>query len=112
MITSSKRDRNFWFILGLITFLALVGFSVSIWSIGSLKYQIKYSKSLEDKLISFQKSFKDQNIIFKKSMSQLKDHNVCFKKSMSQLNSTFKIQNKKIGEHFSQVRSTVHQLAS
>ena len=112
MITSSKLDRNFWFILGLSTFLALVGCSVSIWSIGSLKYQIEYSKSLEDKLISFQKSCKDQNMVFKKSMSQLKDQNVCFQKSMSQLNSTFKRQNKNLGEHFTQVRSTVHQLAS
>ena len=95
---SSTSERSYWLILVLSTFLAVVGFSVSIWSIGSLKYQIKYSKSLEDKLISLQQSSKDQIMILKKSISQL--------------NSTFKRQNKKLGEHFSQIRSTVHQLAS
>ena len=44
------REKCFWFILGLSTFLALVGFSVSVWSISSLKYQIKNSSHLEDKI--------------------------------------------------------------
>ena len=79
MNCSSTSERSYCLIIGLSTFLAVVGFSVSIWSIGSLKYQIKYSKSLEDKLISFQKSFKDQKMFIKKSMSQLKNQNVSFK---------------------------------
>lgn len=64
MVFSSTCERSFWFILGLSTFLALVGFSVSIWSIGSLKYQIEYSKeqfSTVNKL----------NTIFKESLSKL-----------------------------------------
>ena len=64
MVFSSTREKRFWFILGLSTFLALVGFSVSIWSIGSLKYQIEYSNDVLFNLKSNQQ-------VFRKSISHL-----------------------------------------
>ena len=84
----STREKCFWFILGLSTFLALVGFSVSIWSISSLKYQIENSSHLEDKIMSIQQSCKIQNLIYEESVSQL---NLTVKRQnevISKLNST------------------------
>ena len=67
----STREKYFWFVLGLSTFLALVGFSVSIWSISSLKYQIKNSSHLVDEITSIKQSCKIQNLIYEESVSQL-----------------------------------------
>ena len=67
----STTEKRFLFILGLITFLALVAISVSIWSVGSLKYQIESSKHLENKVKSIQYSYKSQRSSCEESISQL-----------------------------------------
>ena len=94
----STREKYFWFVLGLSTFLALVGCSVSIWSVGSLKYQIEKSSHLEDKITSIQQSCKVQNLIYEESVSQL--------------NLTVKRQNRYFKEVISKVNSTVQTLKS
>ena len=94
----STREKCFWFILGLSTFLALVGFSVSIWSISSLKYQIENSSLLENKITSIQQSCKVQNLIYEESVSQL--------------NLTVERQNRYFKEVISKVNSAVQKLKS
>lgn len=67
----ATTEKRFWFILGLSSFLASVAISVSIWSIGSLKYQIESSKHLENKVISIQHSYKSQRSSCEEHISQL-----------------------------------------
>ena len=83
MRVSSTNERSFWIILGLSTFLALLGLSVSIWSIGSLKYQIKSLKDVEHKLAVSEKRFAQLN-------STVKRQDTRFKQNLSQLNTTVK----------------------
>ena len=92
MTILSTHEKCFWFILGLSTFLALVGFSVSIWSISSLKYQIENSSYIHNKIASIQQSCKVQNLIYEESVSQLnltvERQNLHFKEVISKVNST------------------------
>ena len=83
MRVSSTNERSFWIILGLSTFLALLGLSVSIWSIGSLKYQIKSLKDVEHKLAVSEKRFAQLN-------STVKRQDTSYKQNFSQLNTTVK----------------------
>ena len=90
----TTREKCFWSVLGLSTYLALVGFSVSFWSISSLKYQIENSSYLHNKIVSIQQS--------------CKIHNLIYEESVSQLNLTVKRQN----EVISKLNSTVQKLKS
>ena len=89
MNCSSTSERSYCLIIGLSTFLAVVGFSVSIWSIGSLKYQIKYSNDVQNKL--------------KLTLG-------VFEERVSQVNSTAIKQNKNFKETLLQLNTTVEQL--
>ena len=99
MTLLSTREKCFLFILGLSTFLAMVGFSVSFWSISSLKYQFENSSHLlQNKIMSIQESSKIQNSIYEENVSQL--------------NLTVERQNRYFKEVISKVNSAVQTLKS
>ena len=87
MIFLSTREKSFWFVLGLSTFLALVGCSVSIWSVGSLKYQIKHSNDVEHKLISNLAVFEER---FSQLNSTVQNQNTNFEEALLQLKTKVK----------------------
>ena len=104
---SSTSKRSYWLILGLSTFLAVVGFSVSIWSIGSLKYQIKHSNDVENRLKSSLAVFEER---FSQLNSTVQKQNTNFEEHFLQVNSTVKKQTKNFKETLLQLNTTVKQL--
>ena len=101
---SSTSKRSYWLILGMSTFLAVVGISVSIWSIGSLKYQIKHLNDVEHKLISNLAVFEER---FSQLISTVQKQNTNFEERFLQVNSTVKKLSTNFEERFSLVNSTV-----
>ena len=69
MVFSKTSEKSYWLVLGLNTVLTLVGFLVAVWSIGSLKYQIEYSK---ERFSQVNSTVQKQNRNFKEALLQLR----------------------------------------